>query len=312
MIRVLEHKLAALTSTMTTSQPSSDPSNTTLSRASTLLPNDPEDYTGYLTALQQISPFVPAFIANIIASSLRRLKCSFKLHSALKAFLTNLDSASLQSNTLWLLDSPSCTQISSILFSVHTQLDRPVLAFSCSHISPSGQDISPETILTNLLYHFLYSLLLYLNTHLSTLPNRRIDASGFAQLDGSPTSIPVAITLLSNLLDDLPCPALCIIDNFQQLDKPANQKNLEELFTLFSRQTNRAYASFEGAHKLLVTTRGGTGMLLDMVRDKKVVMVRTGNEVGVGGRAGMRYEVWEEVKGMVEGVMVREKEGEKS
>ena len=111
-----------------------------------------------------------------------------------------------------------------------------------------------------------------------------------------------AITLLGNLLDNLPTSCIVIIDNSQFLDKPAVKPHLREFFNLFGRRPNRTYASFEGSHKLLLTSKGFPGVLANLSSEKRLTQFNTENQVVQS--AG--YILWEDVKSTVEGMQVAE------
>ncbi len=298
MIRVIYSHITAKAPSALMPEPTD---STTLSRASTLVAGAPDDYTGYTTARQQLAPFVPATLPDTISKPLKRLRVSNKLRVTVKTWLTNIDSGSSQSNILWLLENPVSTQCSAILYSVVAALDRPILSFSCSHVDiKANTDIAPEALLRNMVYSFLHTLLTYLDTHLPDV-RQRIDASSFSSLDGSTSSIPTALMLLGNLLDNLPTSCVVIIDNAQFLDKDALKTDLLELFALFGRRPNRAFASFEGAHKLLLTTRGLAGVLAEMGREGRLTRLKTGAEVLESGG----YILWEELRMGVEGMKVK-------
>ena len=142
MMRVIYSHITANNPSIIMPDPT-DP-NIPLSRASTLLPGDADDYTGYTTARQQLAPFITPTMPDQLSQTLKRLRIKHRLHLTLKTWLTNLDSASTATNILWLLDKPTSTKISSILFSTLTSQDRPVLAFSCSHVDSKNHDITPE------------------------------------------------------------------------------------------------------------------------------------------------------------------------
>jgi hypothetical protein len=274
---------------------------TSLSRASTLVPS-PDDYTAYTTASDQLFPFLPPPpTPTTLAASLKRLRVTHKLRLPIKTFLTTFYSASTQSNILWLLDHPGSTQVSAIFHSVLTSLDKPVLSFSASHIDPSNKslDLSPITILVHAIYTFLHQLLNYLTAHAAEV-RQRIDAPAFASLDGTITTLPTAITLLGNLLDNLPGPCIIILDNMQFLDKDALQPQLKEFYALFARRPDRSFATYDGTHKLMMTTRGISAGLSDMGMGKELTRCTTKTEVIPPGNGG-GYVLWEEVKSTVEG-----------
>lgn len=311
MLRVIYHHLQTTSMppapSLQAPTPAGDPSS--LSRASTLVPS-PDDCTAYTTASQQLSPFLPPpNPPPKLASSLHRLRITYKLHIPLKTFLTTLDSPSPQHNILWVHDHPASTQISAIIHSVLTSQDKPILSFSASHINPANRslDVPAPTLLIHAIYTFLHQLLNYLTTHPTPANNpRRIDAPSFGSLDGTQTTLPTALLLLGNLLDELCCPCVFVLDNMQFLDKPALQPYLADFYALFSRKPNRVSARYEGSHKLLVTTRGGSAGLSDRGIAKGLGRCATNGQV-VSGSGGV--VVWEEVKGMVEGWVVPEMVG---
>ena len=279
---------------------------TTISRASTLVPGSADDYTGYTTALQQVAPFVTPAVPDSLSASLKRLKVQHGLHSTTKKWLTSLDSSSPQSNILWLYDNPLSIQSSAFIYTALSEIDRPVLSYSCSHLSTANKTgtIPPDARLSYMIYSFLGILLTYLDTHLPTV-RQRIDAPAFESLDGSPNSIPLAITLLGNLLDNLPCPCTVIIDNFEHIGKALNSSYLRDFFELFSRRPDRQFASFEGSHKLLVTTPGPWPMLSEMRGAKKLTGLGT-REQGIREDGSGGYVFWEEIRDVIEGMKVKD------
>jgi hypothetical protein len=250
----------------------------------------PATFAEYEKARTKISPYVPRVMTDQASAALKKLRGDHKLIDTLRKWL--LESDEKEKNCLWLLQPPA-TQMSAIMYDVGTTLKRPILAYSCRQLDENGQDIATRTLFTQLLYAFLDSLLGYLADAKDA--RQRIDAAGFAQLNGEFSSAPQAITLLGNLLDNVPKACVCIIDNFERLDvsgDPQVTSLLKDFMGLFRQDAGRAYAHFQGRHKLCLTTKGPTSLLADITRVGDLEQLKTGDHIIDRGR----YLVWEELK----------------
>ena len=253
------------------------------------MPNEPA-FEGYVDARTKISPYVPRPMPDDVSAALKKLKSDNKLIQILRNWLLDSDSDA-NHNILWLL-SPSALKLSAIVYSASREASHPVLAYSCRQLDDAGADIPTRTTFTQMLYSFLDALLGSLQQ--SKDAKQRIDASLFQALDGTFATAASAITLTGNLLDNLPTACVCVIDNFQRLDvvgDPQVKSLVKDFLGLFKVDAGRAGANYQGRHKLLLTTKGLTEMLVDMGANGEVERCKTDDRIDKG-----RYAVWEEMR----------------
>ena len=229
-----------------------------------------------------ISPYVPRVRTEATSTELQKLRGSYKLVDTLRNWLA--DSNDKETTILW-LQSQSAVKLSAIMYDAGKGLKMPVLAYSCRQLAENSKDIPAKTLFVQMLYAFLDALLEYLKD--SNEVTNLIDAADFANLKGDFDTAAQAIVLLGKLLGNTPRICVCIIDNFERLDKPDLKPLLKDFLGLFQHAVDGAPAQEHGCHKLCLTTRGSTGLLSDM--SKKLKTLKTDDHLGKE-----QYRIWEE------------------
>jgi hypothetical protein len=252
-------------------------------------PEEPPPFEGYVAAQAVISAYAPRLMMNATAASLKKLRVGPKMVEALRNWLLHSDTEG--ANCLWLL-SRSSASFSAIAYDVAIGIKLPVLAYSCRQLDEQGNEIATRTLFTQMLYAFLDSLLIYLST--SKEARTRIDSSIVCRLNGDFSSAEPAITMLANLLDNVPVACVCIIDNFHRLDvedDPQTTSLLKDFLGVFRQDAGRTSSHFSGRHKLLLTTRGPSDLLAALEEEGNIERLSTDAQIDKG-----KYLVWQELE----------------
>ena len=229
------------------------------------------------------------------------LKIDFKVKQAFQAWLK--PSSDDGPSCLWLYGEDA-KSLSKLLTVVRIKQQLTTINFKCGRFDENGDDVQPDKLLQQLSYYYLYQVLDHI-VHRQDKASTpvTIDLPAFEGLDGTPKSTLDALKLTRSLLSHANDSLIWVIDDFERLEGGElsgglDGEDYQEAMKLLLKFVGLEKADDEletTNHKTMITTKGRPGVLIDALRDEKLIALNTTGLLG--GRN--KYDFGEEIKSMI-------------